>query len=1052
MGVLHRGLWTHWELRGRRVRFSLLSSAGGCNAIILYCCAIALIAGRLFTSLSQNKTPVGVKGTARLPPSQSQPQSRPRSQSRSQLLLASSSSSSSSSLSSSCSSSLPPPPPPQPMSEPTGKANMKGSGPGPGPGPGLISISPGQVVALVRDARKKSLKAIGDDEARGADPDGLPKPGLTLDLTSKNITALPDEVVDILRDGVERLALSHNSLTLLPLRFSQCTSLRYLAARNNAFEVFPMELCDLTSLEFLDLGRNKLKTIPPEISRLLSLRAFALQDNRIESLPRTLADMPLLQRLRLQGNDAIKFPPPEVFRVPSPDVPQNEVEIMVTNQIKRFLKQTAQPQTAEGTSESDAGDDESSEGANTPRLQNRRATGRFPIRVARGSSDVASPPVSRSPSLSRPPPIPGIPVIPGRSHFRGFSQHSNASTRKPGIIPLRSTESLRSNPELARPAQDAPQPGSGSSRRPSAAAVLDEPSRAVDTVPDKPNLNRFSNHLRGFSHTGGLTLTNPFSPEDPSLQRPLYVRELSALPVRRYESQAVDPVLEVAKGILYSIFQIHVGVQTLMSLTNDGTAKRSSLEMVFYNTNVYFEELEQAIQDFDLSSGTRGAAREHEGMQNAYKTLINAYVHICSRLIKSVDLLVDNGDQRYMRTFLMLVYHSIMELRVAMSAWLASPEGASANTTTNDPEPNPATLKLRQRNAPTAAPPIPETGRLEFNERKLGNTPRRLMQVRTDIPYTEATRGRETVLQPPTTTSTPPSDDFFTSAVSETSSTNSLNTTINAITGSSSSNHTTTASRSSSSSSKTTTTTTQQPDSLTSDADKDFESFFVSLKTASSLMANILPTLNALFVNGLRQARSEPAARKWEQLMRRGEAVFRQNELLVARLATLRLRDPGLASRSSPFWALCSSLFAEWAALGEQIKLALVERLVVRFSPEINEGLRLISRSMKDSIDLMVVVRRAAVGGSVSSVSSVSSGREFTGSPVARAENTVGENNRGKWRGRGRGRGGGGAGVIRQQSLPMTPQSAALGPAVRATKPFIFPPAAAAMAAAFSSP
>jgi len=104
--------------------------------------------------------------------------------------------------------------------------------------PAGTPLSPGQVVALVRDARKK---AIADDENRPAAPDadGL-KVGITLDLIGKNIPALPDEVVDILRNGVERLALSHNTLATLPVRFSQCTSLRYLAARNNAFETFPL--------------------------------------------------------------------------------------------------------------------------------------------------------------------------------------------------------------------------------------------------------------------------------------------------------------------------------------------------------------------------------------------------------------------------------------------------------------------------------------------------------------------------------------------------------------------------------------------------------------------------------------------------------------------------------------------------------------------------------------------------------------------------------------------------------------------------------------------
>ncbi|KAK0729799.1 RAM signaling pathway protein-domain-containing protein [Lasiosphaeris hirsuta] len=907
-------------------------------------------------------------------------------------------------------------PPPQSRGTPAAAA----------PATATTPISPGQVIALVREARKK---ALADDENRPADADGL-KPGITLDLIRKNIPALPDEVVDILRGGVERLAISHNYLSSLPVRFSQCTSLRYLAARNNAFEVFPLPLCDLISLEFLDLGRNRLRDLPPEIAKLTSLKAFAIQENQIESLPLGLADMTSLQRLRLAGNP-IKFPPKEVLEVKPRDVLSNEilsesevVELMVTDQIKKFLAQRLNAQIIEGASESEGGDDESSEGADTPRLptSTRRATGRFPIRV-KGADTVSSPPVSRSPSLSRPP-------IPGRSHFRGLSQYSNASTtRKQGIIPLtmgKSTESLRSNPEPARPSQDEQRPESRSSRRAGPTSADDVPPQNLLSVINEPKMNRFSNHLRGFSYSGSLTLTNPFSPEDPSLQRPLYVRELAALPVRKYESRAVDPVLEVARGILYSIFQIHLGVQTLMSLTNDGSARRSSLEMVFYNTNVYFEELEQAIQDYDLASGARGVAREHDGMQRAYTTLIHAYVHICSRLISSVDLLVDNGDQRYMRTFLMHVYHSIMELRVAISGWLSAQNS-----------PNPEPPKPRSRAASAAAEAVRSGSRLR-NPKKLGNTPKKHMLVKTDIPYNPEAAGRRAVTAVPArpTSGASSSGESFTSAVSSIDSDGGRGrglhpnpNPINPINATSTVNP------------------EPQPDPVSNEADRQFERFYLSLKTATELILRLLPGLNTLFASGLRKARAQlptptstvpNAAEKWDLLLTKGTAVLRQTELLRDRLSTLRLRDPGLVSGgsraggpASAFWALCNALFGAWAELGDQIKLALVEKLV-RFPPgDTVEGLRQISRSMKDSIDLMVVVRRQGMAGSGGSA--------------------VGSAGRGVGRGGTRSRGGseslssvvaagmrfsppGGQKSAEMPAvLPMTPQSAALGYAVRAT-------------------
>jgi len=735
-------------------------------------------------------------------------------------------------------------------------------------------------------------------------------------------------------------------------------------------------------------------------------------DNQIERLPLAMADMTSLQRLRLTGNP-IRFPPKEVLQVQPRDVPSNEVlsesevvELIVTDQIKKFLAQRQSAPSAEGVSETEAGDDESSEGADTPRMPTRRATGRFPIRV-KGSEAAPSPPVSRSPSLSRPP-------IPGRSHFRGLSQFSNASTRKQGIIPLtmgKSTESLRSNGELPS-SQDEQRPESRSSRRGRPAAGSDSLPQTSLAVANEPKMNRFSNHLRGFSYSGGLTLTNPFSPDDPSLQRPLYVRELPALPVRKYESRAVDPVLEVARGILYSIFQIHLGVQTLMSLTNDGSTRRSSLEMVFYNTNVYFEELEQAIQDYDLASGTRGLAREHEGMQRAYTTLIQAYVHICSRLISSVDLLVDNGDQRYMRTFLMLVYHSIMELRVAINGWVAA-QKTMGIAPPADPDHIPIPPKSRSRAASAVRDPSRPGPGTPDDSRKARAAPKTQMQVRTDIPYPSGVSGRIAVTgtQQPDSSS---SGESFTSAVSSVPS-------VRGRPGPTLPNPT---SSSSPPPPRNPPPATKIPNS---ESETHFERFYLSLKTATELIQRLVPSLNALFTAGLRRVRITPSSpqqesveRKWESLLAKGETVLKANNLVRERLSTLRLRDPNL-TRYNPFWDLCRDLFGAWFELGDQIRLALVERVMPLPAEDVVEGLKRISRSTKESMNLMVVARRQGVAGSGGSAVGGRGASSRSGSLARFGMN--GEAQKSVW-------------AEAVGPLPMTPQSAALGPAAQATRGF----------------
>jgi hypothetical protein len=148
-----------------------------------------------------------------------------------------------------------PPPPPIPEKFQQSGSSLSASGP----------MSPSQVIALAREAMRT---AIRDNESQAAEASGVStelKPGVTVDLSRRNIQQLPDEVVDIIKNELERyvspyfpvflkvpremsytdncgsrLALSHNKLASFPTRFSECTSLRYLNVRNNHIKEFPL--------------------------------------------------------------------------------------------------------------------------------------------------------------------------------------------------------------------------------------------------------------------------------------------------------------------------------------------------------------------------------------------------------------------------------------------------------------------------------------------------------------------------------------------------------------------------------------------------------------------------------------------------------------------------------------------------------------------------------------------------------------------------------------------------------------------------------------------
>lgn len=91
----------------------------------------------------------------------------------------------------------PPPPPPIPnLRNAPSNATLSASSP---------ITSPAQVIALAREAMQTALESEGQAAEVGAAGTGL-RAGVTVDLSRKGIQRLPEEVVDIVKDQLERYA------------------------------------------------------------------------------------------------------------------------------------------------------------------------------------------------------------------------------------------------------------------------------------------------------------------------------------------------------------------------------------------------------------------------------------------------------------------------------------------------------------------------------------------------------------------------------------------------------------------------------------------------------------------------------------------------------------------------------------------------------------------------------------------------------------------------------------------------------------------------------
>ncbi|KUJ12042.1 uncharacterized protein LY89DRAFT_786185 [Mollisia scopiformis] len=544
-----------------------------------------------------------------------------------------------------------------------------------------------QTISLFQKAMDKAREDHQKTDTQAAKAAGMMISGVTIDFSHKGIMDFPDEVIDIIKEELERLALSHCHIKVFPLRLNECFLLRYLNVRDNGIREFPRPILELKSLEILDISRNKLIVIPDEIAKMTSLKVFSVQKNRLEGLPLCLADMPSLQKLKLHGNP-LKFPPQDLlyYSNMSPDgtgmdvEPNDEEDLIITTRVKRYLKQkseqkaTSERKSTNDRSETESGGEESSEGAETPRgptgpMVKRLPGGRFPVKV-----NGTEMPDLRSPAFSGPR-LP--PPIPSRSHYRGLSQQ-NAALRRPGAVPLtigNGNERIRSN--------SASKEGFGIASRDSKDRAAERSRRMgivsrraqeleLETV-DETRSNRHS-HYRGLSHGSAMTIgTNgstrsPASPADSASQRSIWVKRLSSLPERQRESNSSDPIIEGAKSILYALMQIHPFIHDFLGVAGEGPDKRrSSLKMVFYSANAQIAELDKQIKAWCryTEEDEEIAPRSNEHVHRACVACLTAYMHVCTLLQSNAQTIAATPNSPEIRSFLVNLWGSIIEIRNA---------------------------------------------------------------------------------------------------------------------------------------------------------------------------------------------------------------------------------------------------------------------------------------------------------------------------------------------------------------------------------------------------
>lgn len=773
-------------------------------------------------------------------------------------------------------------------------------------------ISDEDVVALTKAAFEHSRQDIGHRAAADGTPRELQQqPGITIDLGHKNIARLPEEVIDVIRTEIERLALSHNLLSTLPLRLIECKRLRYLNVRYNAMREIPAAILEMTSLEILDVSRNMIKYIPPKIANLTSLKVLAIAKNKIEALPVCLGEIGSLQVLKLDGNPLV-FPPPDVCTIndktPSP-ANENERDAVIATQVKRFMRQQASKERQRAELERlriESSSDESWTESNpeTPRPSRRPNGGRFPVRPSLSTIDGFPENKADSPGIPPPP-------IPTRSHFRIPSATSNGGPKRPPISPLAipngpgSNERNRSQSEGAGP----------STHRQKRMGIYTSKASDLTSVDEL----RRTSHFRGFSQ--GIVVPNNAGPTnglsgpatavgygDTGTVRSLANRPLSDVREHRRVSRAPDIVVEAAKNFLYAISQLHdcllhmVRSIKLTAASKDNLRRKEDFYRRYSSTYLNIRALNEVLHKFDklVEEDEEDAQKLSKSVYMYALRCLDSFMAISLSIAENRTEIVQNANAHILRTFLFLQQASLIEMRNACSVLGAQFKdtsmplrSSSAADTTTTVRARPSRVRRFQTSPPQRNPyQMPPTVMLHSNDTSRSNTLTSLSAA------------------------TPRSGESFSTATTSMSRSNTLTSSFDE-----------------------------------ADEDSQFDRVYSKLRNASDSCRTSIPRITAVmrgqYDNLIRELDSEhPRIKALVDLIEKSNEVYQLTLPLATHLSQMQLKDS--FTRSQPeFWQQCMSFIKAWHELGESYLQQGKDHKLL--SSEVKQIMKLLHRYVKDA-------------------------------------------------------------------------------------------------------
>ena len=667
--------------------------------------------------------------------------------------------------------------------------------------------------------------------------------------------------------------------------------------------------------------------------------------------------------------------------VASLEISDNEKEIAVTAEIKRHLRDS---QPIVTPVETEPGTEVGASVLGTPKPLKRVPSSRFPVRPSMNGIEVVVDLTTNPPIQSKPPPIPT------RSHYRIASGQNGTTVRRSSISPLvKENEWSENNSESLLQASAA--------TRSKRMGIIRKEKPELEPVVEVRN-NRVS-HLRGVSHgsvlrsrncnvaSPGRGLTSPVSPKEGRKQRNLYIQRLSSLTEHKQEAERCSPVVKGARGILYALYQLHPRISGLISVIKGRDSKRTRLELTYYNASSHVDRLNEALEQADSveEENEDAVERSKNTVQRDCASCIMAYSHVVSQLQENVRQIVANTDARYVRSFMLLVYGSLFEIKNAVKSFnveIRFEETPVRHKTvkgfqTIEEEFSPPTGVIRSstptKNRPGTAGR--QTSRLHSDTSSQHSIPRTI----TDHPPKQPYLHSQTVppVQPPlypyglsTMVNPYSSNGFFPHNNTSTNSSSDYSLGLQSRSNSRSTNAITLTNSSMASSLVNTprsgesfnlpvfqNPTPVNPMTGLSDAQEEsvFESIFLALSRAYDSALQALPIARRQFARCAEIADEERQSKEirevWRNLLWRCRACQEVSETLRMRLLNMKVKDTSNHGRSDrSFWQLTKSFTQSFIDLVAEMKEAKLLRLLAQ---DIVVILRPVQKASREAVRLI---------------------------------------------------------------------------------------------------